>query len=158
MTHDTDNDHHSTAGGNAHLRVLATLLLAGRPNLWYSTHNLLRKHTHTHALATSKPWVVILVPELDFRSARCLRSLIWSRDHRLLMSTFAPSLSKVPPTPDFGRHCQESTHTHTLSRPPNPGSLYWFEQEQRSLLPLDIINLRCWLLASPMHQPPSSMQ
>ena len=49
MTPDTDNDHHATAGGNAHLRVLATLLLAGGPNLWYSTHNLLRKHTHTHS-------------------------------------------------------------------------------------------------------------
>ena len=49
MTHDTDNDHHSTAGGNARLRVLVTLLLAGRPNLWYSTHNLPRKHTHTHS-------------------------------------------------------------------------------------------------------------
>ena len=31
-------------------------------------------------------------------------------------------------------------------------------QKQLSLLPLDIINLRCWLLASPMHPPPSSMQ
>ena len=49
MTPDTDNDHHPTAGGNAHLRVLATLLLAGRPNLWHSTHNLLRKYTHTHS-------------------------------------------------------------------------------------------------------------
>ena len=35
MTPDTVDDQHPTAGGNAHLRVLATLLLAGRPNLWY---------------------------------------------------------------------------------------------------------------------------
>ncbi len=40
------------------MRVLATLLLAERHNLWYSTHNPL-KSTYTHTLTTYKAWVVI---------------------------------------------------------------------------------------------------
>ncbi len=51
--------------------MLATLLLAERHNLWYSTHNPLES-TYTHTLTTYKAWVVILVPELSFRSTRCL--------------------------------------------------------------------------------------
>ncbi len=53
------------------LRTPATILFAERHNLWYSTHNPLES-TYTHTLTTYKAWVVILVPELSFRTTRCL--------------------------------------------------------------------------------------
>ena len=69
MTPDTgnDGDHQPLVAtpSCARLRTLATLLLAERHNLWYSTHNPLES-TYTHAFTTYKAWVVIaaLVPFL----------------------------------------------------------------------------------------------